>query len=85
MLIDYVSIGFRFCLPVVAAIMLLNALLGVLAKTAPQMNMFAVGIQLKILVGFTVIVLTIGLLPSLSDILFREMDSVMQLVMNSMM
>ena len=84
-LIDYVSIGFRFCLPVVAAIMLLNALLGVLAKTAPQMNMFAVGIQLKILVGFTVIILTIGLLPSLSDILFREMDSFMQLVMNSMM
>ena len=65
--------------------MLLNALLGVLAKTAPQMNMFAVGIQLKILVGFTVILLTIGLLPSLSDILFREMDSFMQLVMNSMM
>lgn len=84
-LVDYVSIAFRFCLPIVAAIMLLNALLGVLAKTSPQMNMFAVGIQLKILVGFTVVILTIGLLPAVSEFLFREMDSMMQFVMNSML
>lgn len=81
---DYVSIAFRFCLPIVAAIILLNALLGVLAKTSPQMNMFAVGIQLKIFLGFTVIVLTIGLLPAVSEFLFREMDEMMQLFMKSM-
>lgn len=83
-LIDYVSIAFRFCLPVVAAIMLLNALLGVLAKTSPQMNMFAVGIQLKIFVGFAVIIFTIGLLPSVSEFLYREMDEMMQMVIRSM-
>ncbi|MDO4188803.1 MAG: flagellar biosynthetic protein FliR [Lachnospiraceae bacterium] len=83
-LVDYVSIGFRFCLPVVAAIMLLNALLGVLAKTSPQMNMFAVGIQLKIFVGFAVIIFTIGLLPSVSEFLYREMDAMMQMVIKSM-
>lgn len=83
-LVDYVSIAFRFCLPVVAAIMLLNALLGVLAKTSPQMNMFAVGIQLKIFVGFAVVIVTIGLLPAVSEFLFREMDAMMQMVMNSM-
>ena len=83
-LVDYVSISFRFCLPIVAAIMLLNALLGVLAKTSPQMNMFAVGIQLKIFVGFFVIILTIGLLPSVSEFLYREMDTMMQLMMESM-
>jgi len=81
---DYVSIAFRFCLPVVAAIMLLNALLGVLAKTSPQMNMFAVGIQLKILFGFTIIIVTIGLLPSVSEFIFREMDSMMQMVVQSL-
>ena len=83
-LVDYVSIAFRFCLPIVAAIMLLNALLGVLAKTSPQMNMFAVGIQLKIFVGFAVIIFTIGLLPSVSEFLYREMDAMMQMVMRSM-
>lgn len=84
-LISYVSIAFRFCLPIVAAIILLNALLGVLAKTSPQMNMFAVGIQLKIFVGFTVIILTIGLLPSVSEFLFREMDAMMQMMIDSLM
>lgn len=84
-LVSYVSIAFRFCLPVVGAMILLNALLGVLAKTSPQMNMFAVGIQLKIFVGMAVIILTIGLLPSVSEFLFREMDSMMQMMMESMM
>lgn len=84
-LANYISIAFRFCLPIVAAIMLLNALLGVLAKTSPQMNMFAVGIQLKIFVGFTVIIATIGLLPAVSDFLFREMDAMMQMVIKSLM
>ena len=84
-LADYISIAFRFCLPVLAAIILLNALLGILAKTSPQMNMFAVGIQLKILVGFTVIILSIGLLPTLSEFLFREMDAMMQMMIESMM
>ena len=84
-LVDYISIAFRFCLPVVAAIMLLNALLGVLAKTSPQMNMFAVGIQLKIFVGFTVIIISIGLLPSVSEFIYREMDKMMQMMIQSMM
>lgn len=84
-LANYISIAFRFCLPIVAAIMLLNALLGVLAKTSPQMNMFAVGIQLKIFVGFTVIIATIGLLPAVSDFLFREMDAMMQMMIKSLM
>lgn len=84
-LADYVAIAFRFCLPVVAAMMLLNVLLGVMAKTAPQMNMFAVGIQLKIIAGFLIIVLSIALIPTLSNLIFDEMDKMMQLMIKSLM
>lgn len=70
---DYFSIGFRIYLPVFAAMLLLNAVLGVLAKVAPQMNMFVVGMQLKILVGLAVLFLTVGLLPGISDFIFKEM------------
>ncbi len=70
---DYMSIGFRIYLPVFAAMLLLNSVLGVLAKVAPQMNMFAVGMQLKILLGLTVLFLTVGLLPGISDFIFSEM------------
>lgn len=72
-LADYVSISFRLCLPIVASMLLLNAILGVMAKTSPQMNMFAVGIQIKVLVGLTILFLTIGILPSASEFIFEEM------------
>ncbi len=70
---DYVIIGFRIVLPVFCAILLLNAVLGILAKISPQMNMFAVGIQLKILVGLSVIFFTAGMLPGMADFIFGEM------------
>lgn len=72
---DYFSIGFRIYLPVFASMLLLNAVLGILAKVAPQMNMFAVGMQLKILLGLTVLFITVGLLPGISDFIFGEMKT----------
>lgn len=70
---DYVIIGFRIVLPIFCSILLLNAVLGVLAKVAPQMNMFAVGIQLKVLVGLSVLFLTAGMLPGIGGFVFDEM------------
>lgn len=74
---DYIIIGFRIVLPIFCAILLLNAILGVLAKVAPQMNMFAVGMQLKILVGLSVFFLTANMLPGAADFIFEEMKHVM--------
>ena len=74
---EYVIIGFRIVLPIFCAILLLNAVLGVLAKVSPQMNMFAVGMQLKIIVGLGVFFLTAGLLPGAADFIFEEMKHVM--------
>ena len=70
---DYIVIGFRIALPIFACILILNVVLGILAKVAPQMNMFAVGMQLKLLVGFAVMFLTISLLPSVANFIFEEM------------
>ena len=72
-LTDYVVLGFRIVLPIFCAMLLLNSILGVMAKTTPQMNMFAVGIQLKILVGLSVIFFTASMLPNVSDFIFQEM------------
>ncbi len=74
---DYVIIGFRIVLPIFCSILLLNAVLGILAKVSPQMNMFAVGIQLKILVGLSVLFFTAGILPGISDFIFGEMKQMM--------
>ena len=69
---DYIVISFRICLPVFIVIALLNAILGVLAKVSPQMNMFAIGVQLKILVGFSVLLITTIMLPSVANFIFEE-------------
>jgi len=74
---DYIVIGFRIVLPIFCVVLLLNAVLGILAKVSPQMNMFAVGIQIKILVGLSVIFFTIGMLPGAADFVFEEMKKMM--------
>lgn len=75
-LTDYVVIGFRIILPIFCVMLLLNAVLGILAKVAPQMNMFAVGMQLKVLVGLSVIFFTASMLPGAADFIYREMREV---------
>ncbi len=70
---DMFVIAFRIVLPVFACMMILNCILGIMAKVAPQMNMFAVGIQLKVLLGMAVLFLTVMLLPGIADFIFTEM------------
>ena len=81
---EYITIGFRIALPVFAAIIILNAVLGILAKTAPQMNMFSVGIQLKILVGLTVMFFTVSMLPAATEFIFKEMRMIVTAMMEGM-
>ena len=82
---DYVLISFRICLPVFSVMIILNALLGILAKVAPQMNMFSVGIQIKVLVGMTILSITIGMLPQISEMIFTEMKTIMVAFVEAMM
>lgn len=82
---DYILIGFRICLPVFAVMLILNAVLGILAKVSPQMNMFAVGMQLKVLVGLCVLFLTTGMIPGISDFIFTEMKKMMTTFVQTMM
>lgn len=81
---DIFILAFRMVLPVFACIMILNVILGIMAKVAPQMNMFAIGIQLKILLGFLIMFLTIGLLPYISDFVFSEMKKIMTMMLEGM-
>ena len=82
---DYIIIGFRIALPIFVVITLLNAVLGILAKVSPQMNMFAVGMQLKVLTGFAVIFVTIGMLPHAASFIFDEMKNVVTAMVKVMM
>ncbi len=75
--IDYFIIGFRIVLPVFAAILIVNTLLAILAKIAPQMNMFVIGMQIKIFVGLIVLAVIMELIPSVADKILNEMKDML--------
>lgn len=81
---EYFMLGFRIVLPVFAAILVVNIVLGVLAKVAPQMNMFVIGMQLKLLVGLIILLLVIGMLPSITDFIYFEMKYVLNDMIKAM-
>lgn len=81
---DYVIIGFRIVLPIFCSMLLLNAVLGILAKVSPQLNMFAVGIQLKVLVGLSILFLTVEMMPSVAEMIFDEMERMIVSFMGGM-
>ena len=82
---EYVKIGFQISLPVFAAILLLDVVLGIMAKVSPQMNMFAVGLQLKVFAGLFVVMFTIYLIPAMSDLVFTEVKKITVSFVEAMM
>ncbi|MCI9013368.1 MAG: flagellar biosynthetic protein FliR [Lachnospiraceae bacterium] len=81
---DYLTMGFRIILPIFCTMILLNSILGVLAKVSPQLNMFAVGMQLKVLVGIGILFLTVRMLPSAADYIFDGMKRMIVSFMEGM-
>jgi flagellar biosynthetic protein FliR len=56
-------------LPAVASIMIVNVALGVITRAAPQLNIFAVGLPMTIMLGFVLMIMTLpSLLPQLTDL-----------------
>ena len=49
------------------------------------MNMMAVGMQIKVLAGLGIIFLTAGLLPSMADYVFENMQAMVISIIKGMM
>lgn len=76
--VDYFVIGFRIVLPIFASLLVVNTILAILARVAPQMNMFVIGLQLKVFVGLAVLVLMVMMITGVADLIFREMMSMLR-------
>ncbi|WP_046175042.1 flagellar biosynthetic protein FliR [Domibacillus indicus] len=66
-------IAFQMAMPVVAVLFLTDVMLGVVARTVPQLNIFVVGFPLKIGVAFIVVFIVIGVIFTLVRDLFGMM------------
>ncbi|OZU90307.1 flagellar biosynthetic protein FliR [Virgibacillus indicus] len=76
-------IAFQIAIPIVGCLFLVDIALGIIARAVPQLNVFVVGLPLKILVSFLVILfflsLYITLVKGLFETMFETMRGLMQL------
>ena len=76
------SAGLLLALPLIAALLIANLAMGVLARVAPQLNIFAVGFPVTLMAGFVVLMFSIpyfgAAMEKLFDKAFRAMDAVMR-------
>lgn len=49
------SLGLHLALPMIAAVMIANIALGLLSRAAPQLNIFAIGFPLTLMIGFWIL------------------------------
>ncbi|OLN22775.1 flagellar biosynthetic protein FliR [Domibacillus antri] len=71
-------IAFQMSMPIVAVLFLTDVMLGIVARTVPQLNIFVVGFPLKIGVAFIVVFIVIGVIFTLVRDLFGMMLNVMR-------
>jgi len=67
-----VLIVFKIAAPVAVALFVVNVGLGLMARVAPQMNVFVVGFPIQIAVGLAMLVVTMPLLGAVLPGLFAE-------------
>ena len=60
-------------IPIIAAGLLSEVIMGFVIRTVPQMNMFVVGIPLKIILGFMILLLILPVYVSFTEVIFKHM------------
>jgi len=76
---DMFAGGMLIALPAVAALLLVNLAFGVVSRAAPQLNIFAVGFPIMIMIGLAFIILT---LPTITSHLNRLLTQALDLIQN---
>lgn len=75
-------IVFEIAAPVAIALFLVNVMLGLMARVAPQMNVFIVGFPLQIGIGLIMLIITMPLIgavfPALIDQSSHQLDTVLR-------
>lgn len=76
------SAGLLLALPLITALLIANLAMGVLARVAPQLNIFAVGFPVTLMSGFVVLMFSIpyfgAAMEKLFDQAFRAMTAIMR-------
>lgn len=77
-------IAFQMAIPVVGSLFIVDVALGIVARTVPQLNVFVVGLPIKIGVSFLVLLIVIGsmvlVVSDLVQYMLKTMRGLMELI-----
>lgn len=72
----------QLSMPIIGALMITNLALGILTRSAPQLNIFAVGFPITLTVGFATLALTLPYLaPMLDHVINEGLDTMQRLAL----
>lgn len=69
--VELFVIGIEISLPILMSMLIVDIILGILSRAVPQMNVFMVGMPIKIAIGFVVLVIV---LPIMNKMIFVLLD-----------
>lgn len=79
--VSCIVMGVQIAMPIVAATFITEMIMGILMRTVPQMNMFIIGIPLKVIIGLLLLVLISPMFVQMTQPLFSSMyDSINDLL-----
>lgn len=70
--------GMQFAFPLIAMELLSEAAMGILMRVVPQINVFAVNFQVKILVGLFMLLLIFSPMADRLSVILNEMYLIME-------
>lgn len=80
----YFALSLQIAAPIFFIMIITNVVLGILARTVPQLNMFVIGFPIKILFGLLTVYLTLSMFSWISDTLIGESEQMMRDIIKGM-
>ncbi len=68
------AVAFKIAAPIVASVIVTDVVLGIISKTIPQMNVFVLGMPLKVLLGIIIVMITIPAFIYIVTMLTEDMS-----------
>lgn len=82
---DFFLIALQIAAPVFLVVLVADIILGILARTAPQLNLFVIGFPLKILLGLAVLMVTLNVFSTVNDLITDNTRSLIEKIIKGMM
>lgn len=83
-IVNFFNIAIRIALPIMGTVMVIDISLGILVKAVPQMNVFVVGMPIKLLIGLAVFIIITPIFNTIYDFIFNQALDNMKNIMDGM-